>query len=229
MSPHSIITIPLSGIVYTLGAIVCLEWALHRKADSITWSLSGMLFAVGILNAWSEEWLSLKGFRFEYVVVVVMILFVLAYRLFCLRLMEPAGLRAGTAKGAYSLLPCFYAIMVAMAILSPTFVKFENPPLALFIFMVLVCAVHVPMLVAGRSKVAKFVESSGIVLRHESANFSWSFFAAAFTIMGIPLVLSLIIGAAVRDDFRLFAINAVMTIIIFSLLTVFRRAQPVRN
>ncbi len=224
MNTHWIMTLPLSGIAYTLGAVGCIVWAICRKTEAILWSLSGLIFAMGILNACSEEWLLVKRFRFEYVVLVLMVLFLLPYRSLCLRLIERTGLRASLRREMYSFLPLFYAGLAAIAIISPAFAKGENPPLALFIFIVLVCAVHVPMFAAGRSRVAKFVAASESVTETHP-DISWRFLTNAMVLTGTPLVLTLIVQAVVRDNYRLFVVDAVMTAIIFSLLAVSRQGQ----
>jgi hypothetical protein len=220
---RGIVTLPLSGIAYGLAAIGCAVWAICRKTDSIPWSLSGVIFSIAILNAYAEEWVVLKRFRFEYVVPFLMLLFLLPYRSLCLRLIERTGLRAGPLKEMYSFLPLFYAGLAAIAITSPAFAKGENPPFALLIFIVFLCAAHVAMFAAGRSKVTKFVAASKIVTETRS-DISWHFLTIAMVVMGIPLVLTLIAEAVLRDDYRLFAVDAVMTAIVFSLLAVSRRA-----
>jgi hypothetical protein len=224
MSSHWIMTLPLSGIAYVLAALGCAVWAICRKTDSVLPSLSGLIFSIAILNAYTEEWLVLKPFRFVYVLPTLMLLFLLSYRSLCLRLIERTGLRRALIKEMYSFLPLFYAGLAAIAIISPAFAKGENPPLALFIFIVLVCAVHVPMFAAGRSKVAKFVAASEIVTETHP-DISWRFLTIAMTVTGTPLVLTLIVQAVVRNDYRLFAVDAVMTALIFSLLAVSRRGQ----
>ncbi len=232
MSTHWIATWPLVGIAYALGAVGCAVWAIWRKADRLLWPLSGLIFSIAILNAYAEEWPTLKQFRFEYAVPILMVLFVLPYRSFCLRLIERTGLRPRLAKEQYSFLVVIYAGAIAMMVLSPTFAKDENPPFELFTFVMFFCAVHVPAFAAARSKVTKFVANSGIVRPEAPPDISWGFFAAAIAILGTPLLLTLIVQAVVHDDYRLFTVDAVLTAIIFSLLVISRRGQfkePVRE
>jgi hypothetical protein len=180
---------------------------------------------MGILNACTEQWLLLKRFPFVYIVATILPVFALAYRSLCLRLIERTGLRPSFLKERYSFLPLVYCGLAASAIMSPTFAKNENPLLELFLFIGLVCAVHVPMFAAGRSKIVKFVTSSGIVANKGAPDFSWGFFATAIAILGTPLVLTLIVQAVEHNDYRLFLVDAVMTIIILSLLVICRLGQ----
>jgi hypothetical protein len=225
MSAHWIMTWPLVGVVYALGAAGCAVWAIRRKANRLLWPLSGLIFSIAILNAYAEEWPTLKQFRFEYAVPILIVLFVLPYRSFCLRLIERTGLRPGFVKEQYSFLLLLYAGLVAMAIVVPFFARDENPAYMLFAFIVFVCALHVPMFAFGRSKIASFVTRSGTVWPEAPPDISWGFFATAMAILGIPLVLTLIVQAVVHDDYRLFTVDAVLTAIIFSLLVISRRGQ----
>lgn len=225
MSTHWIMTLPVVGIAYALAAVGCAVWAIRRKTDRLLWPLSGLIFSIAILNAYAEEWPTLKQFRFEYSAPILIVLFVLPYRSFCLRLIERTGLRPGFVKEQYSFLLLVYVGLVAMAIIVPFFARDENPGYTLFAFIVFVCALHVPMFAFGRSKIADFVTRSGTVRPEAPPDISWGFFATAMAIWGIPLVLTLIVQAVVHDDYRLFTVDAVLTAIIFLLLVISRRGQ----
>jgi hypothetical protein len=225
MSTHWIMTLPLAGIAYTLGAVGCAVWAAGKKTDKILWPLSGLIFSIAILNAYAETWSALKQLHFEYVVPILVVLFLLPYRSLCLRLIERTGLRAPLIKEMYSFLVLMYAGLIATMILSLVLAKDENPPFELFAFIAFVCALHVPTFAAGRSKVAKFVANSEIIVSKPTPDIPWRFFTTAMAILGIPLVLTLIVQAAIRDDYRLFTVDAVMTAIIFSLLAISRRGE----
>jgi hypothetical protein len=225
MSYRWIITLPLSGIAYALSALGCALYAICRKTNSILLSLSGLIFSIAILNGYTEEWLVLRPFRFEYVVPVLMLLFLLPYRSLCLHLIGSTGLRAPLIKELYSFLVLVYAGVIGVMILSPVFARSENPPRTILVLVVLVCALHVPTFAAGMSKVAKFVASSGVARSKVPPDISWSFITTAIVILAIPLVLTLIVQAVGRDDYRLFAVDAVMTAIIFSLLVISRMGQ----
>lgn len=225
MSTGWIMTSPLVGIVYALAAVGCAAWAIRRKTDRIPWSLSGLIFSIAILNVYVEEWPALKRLGFGYAVPILLVLFVLPYRSFCLRLIERTGLRPGFVKEQYSFLPLVYAGFVALAIVVPFFAQGGNPVYTLFVFIVVVCALHVPMFASGRSKIAEFVAKSGIVRTEAPPDISWGFFTTAMAILGIPLVLTLIVQAVVHDDCRLFTVDAVLTAIIFLLLVISRRGH----
>lgn len=232
MNAHWIMTWPLAGIVYALGAVGFAVWAIRKKANRLLWPLSALIFSIAILNAYAEEWPTLKQFRFAYGVPVLIVLFVLPYRSFCLRLIERTGLRPSFVKEQYSFLLLLYAGLVAMAIVVPFFTRDENPAYMLFAFIVFVCALHVPMFAFGRSKIAEFVTRSGMVQPEAPPDIPWSFLTTATAILGIPLALTLIVQAVVHDDYRLFTVDAVLTAIIFSLLVISRRGQfkePIRE
>jgi hypothetical protein len=232
MSTNWIMTLPLVGIAYALAAVGCAVWAIRRKTDSIPWSLSGLIFSIAILNAYVEEWPTLKRLGFGYAVPVLVVLFLLPYRSFCLRLIERTGIRPGFAKEQYSFLLLVYVGLVAMAVIAPFFARDENPTYVLFAFIVFVCALHVPMFAFGRRKIAEFVARSGMVRPEAPPDIPWSFFTTATAILGIPLILTLIVQAVVHDDYRLFTVDAVLTAIIFSFLVISRRGQskePVRE
>lgn len=232
MSAHWIMTWPLVGLVYALGAVGCAVWAIRNKANRLLWPLSALIFVIGILNAYVEEWPTLRQFRFGYAVPILIVLFVLPYRSFGLRLIERTGLRPALAKEQYSGLLEAYALFAGVGVALLFQGQGENPPFGLFAFIVFVCVLHVPIFAFGRSKTAGFVARSGLVRPEAVPDIPWSFFTTAAAIFGIPLALTLIVRAVVHDDYRLFTVDAVLTGIIFSLLVISRRGQfkdPVRE
>jgi len=225
MNTHWIVTLPVVAIAYALSAVGCAIWAILKKTDRILWSLSALIFSIAILNAYVEEWPKLKWLRFEHTAPVLIVLLLLSYRAFCLRLIGRTGLQTLLSKETYSFLVLVYAGFIAMILLLPVFAKDENPPFVLFTFVAFVCALHVPMFAAGRNKVAKFVASRGVVVPKASPDISWRFITPAVGILAIPLVLTLIFRAVYHDDYRLFAVNIVLAAIIFSLLALSRHGQ----
>lgn len=220
MITHWIMTLPISSIAYGLCAVGCAVWAVCRRVDSIPWSLSGLILSIAVLNAYTEKWPLFKRLRFEYVLPVLVVLFLLPYRSLCLRLIERTGLRARLIKEMYSYLIVVYAGLIATMMLSLVFSKDENPPLVLFVFIAFVCAIHVPMFAAGVSKVVAFVTRTGTVAK-TNPGVSLRLLMTVTLVMGTPLILSLI-QAVVRDDYRLFTVDAAMTAIIFSLFAISR-------
>jgi hypothetical protein len=226
MSTHWIMTLPVVGIAYVLAAAGCAVWAIWKKTDRLLWPLSGLMFSIALLNAYSEEWVVLKRVPFQYVFLVLTVVFVFMYRSLSLRLIERTGLRRpALVKEQYSGLLQAYAGFAGITIVSVMLAKGENPPLELFAFIVFVCALHVPMFAFGRSKIANFLVNSGLAAPKAVPDISWGFFTVAIAILGTPLVVTLIVQAVVHDDYRLFTVDAVLTAIIFSLLVISKRGQ----
>ena len=222
MSTHSTPELPLVGIAYASGAVGCAIWAMRSKANRILWPLTGLIFSIAILNSCVEGWRVLNRFRLDYGVLVLIMIFVLPYRSFCLHLIERTGLRPGFAKEQYSGLILLYAGFVATAIVVPLFAQGENYAFTLFAFIVCMCALQVPAFAFGRSKVNEFVARSGITPLQAAPDISWSFLMTAGFILGIPLVLAFIFDVVGHDDYRLFTVDAVLTAVVFSLLFVSR-------
>jgi hypothetical protein len=216
-------SLPLSCIAYVLSAVACAIFGFYRKTDNILLPLSGLIFSVGLLNLCCEERIAISHLPFICVALVLVAVFVLAYRWFCVRLIQRTGVRAGYASETHSNLPIAYVGFTVLAVASPSFTKFENPSFVIYAFVVLVCAVHVPALKFGESRIDKYVVDSGIALSKESADFSSGFFNIAIAALAIPLVVSLIAQGALLGDYRLPVVNAAITAEIFSLLWMFRR------
>lgn len=232
MSAHWIMTWPLVGLVYFLGAVGCAIWAIKRRTNRLLWPLSGLTLVVAILNIYVEKWPTLKQFPFEFAVPILIVLFVVPYRSFGLRLIERTGLRPALAKEQYSGLLEAYALFAGVGVALLFQGKGENPPFGLFAFIVFVCVLHVPIFAFGRSKIAEFVARSANVRPQPAPDISWSFFTTVGIILGIPLVVTLIVQAVLHDDYGLFTVDAVLTAIIFSLLVISRRGpfkEPVRE
>lgn len=224
MSAKWIMTLPLVGIAYSLAAASCAVWAIRRKTEEIIWSLTGLMFSIAILNTYVEEWSALKWLRFDYAAPALVVLFLLPYRSFCLRLIERTGLQPRLAKEQYSFLTLAYAGFLTVMIMS-FFLRGENPAFQLLTFIALVCALHVPMFAAGRSKIVHFLVKSRLAKTKTTSDISWSFFAKATSILGAPLAVAFIGRTVLHDDYRLFAVDAVLTAVILSLLAISRRGQ----
>lgn len=224
MSTNWIMTLPVAGMAYALAAVGWGVRAIRRKAEGIGWPLTGLIFSIAVLNTYSEEWPAPKWLRFGYAAPVLVALFLLSYRSFCLRLIERTGLRPRLAKEQYSFLVLAYAGFLAVMVLS-LLASGENPPFELLMFMAFVCALHVPMFASGRSKIANLLAKSGLAAPKAVPDISWGFFATATAILGTPLVVTLIARAVLHDDYRLFAVDAVLTAVMLSLLAISRRGQ----
>jgi len=207
--------------------MICIYWARGRKIDTILWSLSGLVLSIGLLNAYSEMWRYLLRYPFAYVNPVLTFLFVLPYRTLTLRLVERSGLRPGSLKEFLSGLVFFYAFVIPAFVVTQIYQNSEDPALMVLIFTAFACALHVPIFAFGQSVMRKSTPKPGIVVPTEAPNFSRRFFGIAIAILGTPLVLTMIVQLKMRRDYRLFAVDAVLTVLILSLFVICRREESV--
>jgi hypothetical protein len=222
MNIQSIATLPLPGMAYALTAVGCAGWAILKKTNNLLWPLSGLILSIAGQNTCVEEWATLKRVPLESAMALLILLFVFAYRSFCLRLIERTGLRPVWIKEQYAFLVLVYVGVAVIGLLAVRSSSDENPPYVLFIFVAFVCALHVPTFAYGSGLVKQFVVRSGMTAPQSAPDISWSFIVGVTVMLGVPFMVALFFQPLRFDDYRLPSADAVMTAVLVSLLIVSR-------
>jgi hypothetical protein len=215
MFSQFIARLPLFGIAYGVTGVACGLWWLRNNHKALK-AVCGVILAVAIVNGYVEEWGRLKRIRFDYAVLLLIVIFLWPYTTLCIRLMENLGITNRLAAVWSSYLPVVYLLMTGMALASPGMIKLENLPLAFAYFLALVCSLHVPAFAAGKSQAMNVLGSpktSQALARRSST----SLLRGAITALGAPLYIALIVQNTMRDDWRLFGADVVITVAIISL------------
>jgi hypothetical protein len=211
--------IPFFGIAYAFAGTACVLWRFRNVDAKPLHSLGVLIFSIAAINAYIEEWRTLKTIKFESVVCLLTIGFLAAYTAVSICLMGQLGISRRVAV-LYSYLPVVYLFSIGLVVASPELKELENPPLAFYIFLVLACGLHVPAFAAGKSQATKV---QGLrILPHADRLEYFSGLRTPLFALGLPLLVTFAIQASVRHDWRLFGANVVMTIAITSLFAVTR-------
>lgn len=210
----SLTTFPLFGVTYGLAGVVCgLLWLRGHK-NKVLRSLSAVILVIAALNISVEEWGGFQRSRFENAALFLIGFLLWAYATLCIRLMEEVGVAGGRTAFLSSFLPFFSVVLVGLALALPSLLKLENPPLALYMFIVLICFIHVPAFAYGKTQAMRApIEDSNLGL-------STSLLRRAIVALVAPLLVELTLQAVLRDDWRLFSLNVGMTLAIVALLLV---------
>jgi hypothetical protein len=197
------LTIPFFGTVYGLSGIASFVWGTRRR-ESLQ-ALGITIAFVGAFNAYSEEWKILSHLN---IALPVFAGFLCAYTVLLMRLMGEVGIEKPGTAFAHSFLPVVYALGVSFAYFLPGMLKTdENPPLTLYVYLLLILAIHVPTFAFGKSRAIE----SGAAPSQSSDTFRLpSYFACLWPpllVLMVPLVVCLLIQLVSRGDWKLFWLN----------------------
>jgi hypothetical protein len=205
--------LPLFALTYALSGVIFGIWCFRRDGARVLRPLVGVILVLSLSNGYTEMWPFQKNHENWASLLPLCVIFLVLYSLLCVRLMQEAGIGANSWKSAVfaTRLPWLYMLAIGM-LQSPRSTNFENPPFAVYVFILLCCALHAPMFAAGKIQAIKlrrmnFAHNpSGTDLIHP-----------AMVALGAPLLLILVFQIGKPDDWRLFGVNLVMSVTILSL------------
>ena len=212
--------VPLFGITYLISGTACVLWSFRKVEARLIQTLSALFFVIAAMDGCIEKWTDLKRFGFEGPMLLISVGFLCAYTMLDLNLMERVGIKKRSTAVVSSFLPIVYALSVGFALALRDVKADENPPLTVYVFLVLIFAIHVPAFAFGTSQATKVLGLR--ILPHANRLEYFSGLRTPLFALGLPLLATLIIQAFTGDDWRLFGTNAVMTIVVASLFAVAR-------
>lgn len=213
--------LPLFGITYGVTGIVSGAWWLRQVHSRALLALSGVIVAMAALNAYVENWAMFERTRPDYTICLLLAIFLLPYATLSIRLMEQMEGMTWRPAIWSSYLPLVFLLLIGLAMAIGPGGSTDNRPIALFIGVALVCVLHVPMFAYGKGDVVKIMRSSGISGAGISKMLP-EILKQAIAGLAMPILITLGIQVAMRDDWELFGINVVMTVAILSLFLISR-------
>lgn len=209
-----LIRLPIFAITYAAtGALFAFLWLRENSVRALQ-ALSGVILAIAALNGYAEEWSSLKSIRFENAALLLIAGFVWPYSVMSVRLMQQAGVARGRKAFLSSVLPLVYLTFLGMILLNLRDLSTaDNPPLAMYVWMIFICALHVPCFAAGKSKTLENQRKTEL-----SASTSTSLglpidaLRQALLALAIPLCIVLAFQLTIRDDWELFFLDFGMSV-----------------
>lgn len=214
--------LPLFGITYAATGIASGVWWLRGARNRVLPALSGVIVAVAALNAYVEGWGVLKRTLPDYAVWFLLVIFLVPYATLSIRLMEQMEGMSWRPAVWSSYLPIVCLLFLGLGMAIGPRGSTDNRPLALFVGVTLVCALHVPAFAYGKGDVVKIMRSSGIP-NAGTPKLSPGVLKQAAVALGVPLLITLGVQLAARDDWKPFGINVVMTAAILALFLLSRK------
>jgi hypothetical protein len=209
---------PLCGISYALAGTAGFLWGFRRRQPLQAAGI--VILFVAAINTYSEEWGILRKYD---VALPLLVGFLSAYTVLSLRLMRQVGITKRRSAIAHSFLPVVYALAVSFAFFLPDIMKTdENPPLTLYVYLLLILAIHVPAFAFGRSRAIQSGLASSATSLGSNPQTYFSYLWKPLLVLGAPLLVCLVIQAARQDDWRLFGSNLVITIVLALLFLIAR-------
>ena len=182
------------------------------------------MVAIAALNIYVEQWPSLKRIDFQAAAILLLIGFLWPYTALSMGLMELLGITGRRQRFVSSFLPLIYALALSFAMILPSLKTLESPPLGLYMFIVLMAVIHIPAFAAGKSRAMK-VRRDFSAFQATNSNRHPPLLKTPILALASPLLIILILQITMRDDWRLFGLNAVLTAAIASLFVVVRRTD----
>jgi hypothetical protein len=212
---------PLFGITYSIAGATCFIVGIRKLRIM---PLGGIMIVVAALNIYVEIW-PIPKYSFESAASLLLIGFLWPYTALSMGLMEDLGIAGRHRRFVSSFLPLVYVLALGFVMLLPRLKTLENPPLALYIFIVFLSVIHIPGFVAGKSQVMGG-KTYGRASRAYASNNYTSLLRIPLLSLSPPLLIIFLVQVTTRDDWRLFCSNAVLTVAITLLFALARWPDP---
>jgi hypothetical protein len=206
----SVSQMPWFAIAYGLIGFFSICYGLLRRSRSKNslLPLGGVAVSIGSFNWFAQHGILLN---FETTVIILVVVFALTLRALSIRLMELTVADRKLAE-RFSFLPLLYLFLFFLVVSAKEFATFKNPPLAVFMFIVVACALHVCGFAFGKSQAIRRLAATD-KLRPTTPDRSefvamWRYTAASLI---VPTLLALGAQVTSYDDWRLMGINASVT------------------
>jgi hypothetical protein len=231
---------PAIEIAYGVSGLLCGLLGFCGRVYKVLAPLGAILLLLAILNRQVENsaanssvlpWSPMQGHRFAIVALLLMVCFLTLYTLFCISLMERAT-QSNNAGAAFvsSYLIVVYPLVLGLALALPELLSSENPYLSLYLFLGLICVIHVPCFAQGKTQLLKSLKEHKVAPSPQ-IHLSPASVRYAIVALGAPLLV-VFLQAVKDDDWRLFVANAIIAVALASLLLISQglvRTAPVRE
>ena len=142
--------LPPFAVTYVVAGAACLIFGFRRHKSLL--ALGALLISIATINAYIEEWPSSDHGNFASVAPALLFVFMLAYTALTMSLAEKVGGKTFSRRFVVSMLPFLYLLLLGVVIELPHFGDLQNPPLALYLCIILTVVLHVPAFAGGKSK-----------------------------------------------------------------------------
>jgi len=195
----------LFGVTYLVTGVLCAASGLLGKRMRPLPVLGILILVVSAFNIYIEFWKSSCIRTFVGISTILLICFLVVHAEWTIALMG----RVVSAKRAHlyfiAFVPLIWMLGASVLVLLPQFQALENPPLAVYAFLVLMSVLQVPAFAAGKDRIVKTVDKR--LLLGVSGSSSFPLVVSVFLL--VPTLIMLFIQILVRDDWAMFSLNAI--------------------
>jgi len=195
----------LFGVTYLVTGVLCAASGLLGKRMRPLPVLGILILVVSAFNIYIEFWKSSCTRTFVVISTILLICFLVVHAEWTIALMG----RVVSAKRAHlyfiAFVPLIWMLGASVLVLLPQFQALENPPLAVYAFLVLMSVLQVPAFAAGKDRIVKTVDKR--LLLGVSGSSSFPLVVSVFLL--VPTLIMLFIQILLRDDWAMFALNAI--------------------
>lgn len=216
-------TFPVFGLTYCASGILSVLGGLLSRNERSLIKLGVVILVFSVFDAYVEEWRSSYANTFMSLSILLLLAFFLAYTEWSVALMRHVVPARRGHLYLIAFLPIVWMLSGSMLLLLPRFQKWENPPMAVYAFLVFICVLHVPAFAAGKDKTLKTADKQFLL---SPSDFPPLLLPGAIAALLTPTLVTLCVQIAARDDWRLFSLNAILVGANLALTMIARPRKP---
>jgi len=198
--------VPLFGVTYLVTGVLCAASGLLGKRMRPLRVLGILILVVSAFNIYIEFWKSSSIRGFVVITAILLVCFLAVHAEWTIALMGSVV----SAKRAHlyhiAFVPFIWMLGASVLLLLPQFKDLENPPVAVYAFLVLMSTLQVPAFAAGKDRILKTVDKR-LLLAFPGSSSSFPLVVSVFLL--VPTLITLFIQILVRDDWTMFSLNAI--------------------
>ncbi len=206
--------------VFGVFGLAFLAFGIARRRAGITIPLGWLLILMAMLNLYVLSRSPLKGTQFWETSTILAVLFGATYSYLFIGLSSYLGVARWQSAVRTSLLPLVYWGLAAIAIVSYKAEKLENPALALFLFVILLSAIHSACYASIMFSLSRMGKLPRVEAFGNSNRRDLDLAITGFGLIALSLVL---VQVRSRADITLFLLNVLSLGIFCTPLIVVRR------
>jgi hypothetical protein len=202
------VNVPLFGVTYLVTGILCAASGLLAKRMRPLRVLGILILVVSAFNIYIELWRSSYIHTFAVITAILLICFLVVHAEWTIALMGSVVSAKRAQLYSIAFVPFIWMLGASVLLLLPQFQDLENPPVAVYAFLVLMSTLQVPAFAAGKDRVLKTVDTR-LLLGVSGSPSSFPLVVSVFLL--VPTLITLFIQLLVRDDWTMFSLNAVFS------------------
>jgi hypothetical protein len=204
------------GLAYLISGVACVLYGLVDRRVRRSIELGLMLLVMASFNLYIENYGNMHGRTFIGMSVLLVLGFVGIYSHWIIALINQVIAAPRRYLFSLTFLPIVWFLSISLILVAPGFARWENPPLALYMFVTFICVLHVPCFLVAKGK------AQGSILKRtaELPKTTSLFIRSALIGFVAPALFILFVQLTARDDWRLFSLDIALSFTNMSLVII---------